>query len=106
MVPSASQIGKINGVYNAIQLVGDAVGGYVLYSQPYRLMPTGDTDISDDVHRAAICSPNAAGFIPACVISTRWTAAPFNIQADGRNHVTLLLVHGPGPAQVLSQIPV
>ena len=33
MVPSASQIAKVDGVYNAIQLVGDAVEDVVLYGR-------------------------------------------------------------------------
>ena len=47
MVPSASQIAKVDGVYNAIQLVGDAVEDVVLYGRGAGSMPTGSAVVSD-----------------------------------------------------------
>ena len=47
MVPSASPIAQVDGVYNAIQLVGDAVGDVVLYGRGAGSMPTGSAVVSD-----------------------------------------------------------
>jgi homoserine dehydrogenase len=47
MLPSTSPIAQVEGVYNAIQLVGDAVGDIVLYGRGAGSMPTGSAVISD-----------------------------------------------------------
>lgn len=47
MVPSASPIAQVDGVYNAIQLVGDAVGDVILYGRGAGSMPTGSAVVSD-----------------------------------------------------------
>ena len=97
MVPSASQIAKVDGVYNAIQLVGDAVEDVVLYGRGAGSMPTGSAVVSDVMSIARNLLKNASGTRPACVISTRSTAA-LTDAADGRNHLALLYsFHGPGP---------
>jgi len=41
MLPATSPLARVDGVYNAIQLVGDAVGDLVLYGQGAGSMPTG-----------------------------------------------------------------
>jgi len=47
MLPSTSPIAQVEGVYNAIQLVGDAVGDIVLYGRGAGSMPTGSAVVSD-----------------------------------------------------------
>ncbi len=47
MLPSTSPIAQVEGVYNAIQLVGDAVGDVVLYGRGAGSMPTGSAVVSD-----------------------------------------------------------
>ena len=47
MLPSTSPIAQVEGVYNAIQLVGDAVGDIVLYWRGAGSMPTGSAVVSD-----------------------------------------------------------
>ena len=47
MLPSTSPIAQVEGVYNAIQLVGDAVGDVVLYGRGAGAMPTGSAVVSD-----------------------------------------------------------
>src|SRR5678815_1850563 len=47
MLPSSSPIAQVEGVYNAIQLVGDAVGDVVLYGRGAGSMPTGSAVVSD-----------------------------------------------------------
>jgi homoserine dehydrogenase len=64
MVPSASQIAKVDGVYNAIQLVGDAVEDVVLYGRGAGSMPTGSAVVSDVMAIARNLVKNATGRVP------------------------------------------
>lgn len=64
MVPSASPIAQVEGVYNAIQLVGDAVGDIVLYGRGAGSMPTGSAVVSDVVAIARNLLRDAAGLVP------------------------------------------
>ena len=64
MVPSASQIAKVDGVYNAIQLVGDAVEDVVLYGRGAGSMPTGSAVVSDVMAIGRNVLKNAAGRVP------------------------------------------
>ncbi len=64
MVPSASQIAKVDGVYNAIQLVGDAVEDVVLYGRGAGSMPTGSAVVSDVMAIARNLMKNATGRVP------------------------------------------
>ncbi|MBA5873590.1 MAG: homoserine dehydrogenase [Nitrospira sp. CR1.2] len=64
MVPSASQIAKVDGVYNAIQLVGDAVEDVVLYGRGAGSMPTGSAVVSDVISIARDMLKSATGRVP------------------------------------------
>ena len=64
MVPSASQIAKVDGVYNAIQLVGDAVEDVVLYGRGAGSMSTGSAVVSDVMAIARNLMKNATGRVP------------------------------------------
>jgi homoserine dehydrogenase len=64
MVPSASQIAKVDGVYNAIQLVGDAVEDVVLYGRGAGSMPTGSAVVSDVMSIARDMLKHATGRVP------------------------------------------
>jgi homoserine dehydrogenase len=64
MVPSASPIAQVEGVYNAIQLVGDAVGDIVLYGQGAGSMPTGSAVVSDVIAIARNLNSGVAGRVP------------------------------------------
>jgi len=64
MVPSASPIAQVEGVYNAIQLVGDSVGDIVLYGQGAGSMPTGSAVVSDVIAIARNLLRDAAGRVP------------------------------------------
>ncbi len=64
MVPSASQIAKVDGVYNAIQLVGDAVEDVVLYGRGAGSMPTGSAVVRDVMSIARDLLENATGRVP------------------------------------------
>ena len=47
MISQNSSLGKVDGVYNAIQLVGDAVGNVVLFGQGAGSLPTASAVVSD-----------------------------------------------------------
>src|SRR6185312_6412750 len=64
MVPSASQIAKVEDVYNAIQLVGDAVGDVVLYGRGAGSMPTGSAVVSDVIATSRNLLKGAVGRVP------------------------------------------
>lgn len=64
MIPSASPIAQVEGVYNAIQLVGDAVGDIVLYGQGAGSMPTGSAVVSDVIAIARNLVAGISGRVP------------------------------------------
>ena len=64
MLPSHSPIAQVEGVYNAIQLVGDAVGDVVLYGRGAGSMPTGSAVVSDVIAIGRNLLKNAVGRVP------------------------------------------
>jgi len=64
MLPSSSPIAQVEGVYNAIQLVGDAVGDVVLYGKGAGSMPTGSAVVSDLIAITRNLLKGAAGRVP------------------------------------------
>lgn len=64
MIPSDSPIARVDGVYNAIQLVGDAVNDVVLYGQGAGAMPTGSAVVSDVIDIARNLLRGASGRVP------------------------------------------
>ncbi|MEQ1846624.1 MAG: homoserine dehydrogenase, partial [Nitrospira sp.] len=64
MLPSASPIAQVEDVYNAIQLVGDAVGDVVLYGRGAGSMPTGSAVVSDVIAIGRNLLKGSAGRVP------------------------------------------
>lgn len=64
MIPSSSPLAQVEGVYNAIQLVGDAVGDIVLYGQGAGSMATGSAVVSDVIDLARNVLYGAMGRVP------------------------------------------
>ena len=64
MIPTDSPVAQVEGVYNAIQLVGDAVGDIVLYGQGAGSLPTGSAVVSDVIDIARNILTGAAGRVP------------------------------------------
>ena len=65
MLPSASPIAQVEDVYNAIQLVGDAVGDVVLYGRGAGSMPTGSAVVGDVIAIGRNLLKGATGRVPA-----------------------------------------
>lgn len=64
MLPSVSPIARVGGVYNAIQLVGDAVGDVVLYGRGAGSMPTGSAVVSDVIAIGRNLLKGSSGRVP------------------------------------------
>jgi len=64
MLPSNSPIAQVEDVYNAIQLVGDAVGDVVLYGRGAGSMPTGSAVVSDVIAIGRNLLKGAVGRVP------------------------------------------
>src|SRR5437867_7541205 len=60
MVPDEYPIAKVSGVYNAIQIVGDACGDIMLYCRVAGSMPTGSAVVADimDISRHILMEPS------------------------------------------------
>lgn len=65
MLPEASPIAQVEDVYNAIQLVGDAVGDVVLFGRGAGSMPTGSAVVSDVIAIGRNLLTGAVGRVPA-----------------------------------------
>ena len=64
MLPAASPLAKVEGVYNAIQLVGDAVGDVVLYGRGAGDMAAGSAVVSDIISTARNLLTGGIGRVP------------------------------------------
>jgi homoserine dehydrogenase len=64
MLSSSSPIAQVEGVYNAIQLVGDAVGDVVFYGRGAGSMPTGSAVVSDLIAITRNLLKGAVGRVP------------------------------------------
>jgi homoserine dehydrogenase len=64
MVASSSQIAKVEGVYNAIQLVGAAVEDVVLYGRGAGSLPTGSAVVGDIIAAGRNLLKGATGRVP------------------------------------------
>jgi homoserine dehydrogenase len=73
MVASSSQIAKVDGVYNAIQLIGDAVEDVVLYGRGAGSLPTGSAVVGDVIAIGRNLLKHATGRVP-----------PASVQQDQR----------------------
>ncbi len=104
MIPTLSPIAQVEGVYNAIQLVGDAVQDIVLYGQGAGSMPTGSAVVSDVIALARNLQLGAVGRVP-CASFQREQRRPLRIRPmediDSLYYLRFMVLDRPG---VLSQI--
>ncbi|MGH7232187.1 MAG: homoserine dehydrogenase [Nitrospiraceae bacterium] len=64
MIPSDSPVAQVDGVYNAIQLVGDAVEDIVLYGRGAGSLPTGSAVVGDVIDIARNLLTGSSGRVP------------------------------------------
>ena len=64
MIPSSSPVARVEGVFNAIELIGDAVGEVMLYGQGAGSMPTASAVVSDVVDLARNLVLGVSGRVP------------------------------------------
>lgn len=64
MIPSASPVAQVGGVYNAIQIIGDMVSDIVLYGQGAGSLPTGSAVVADVIDLARNLLKGASGRVP------------------------------------------
>ena len=65
LVPSTSPIAQVSGVYNAIHVVGEAVGDIVLYGKGAGSLPTASAVVSDIIEIARNRLKDICGRVPA-----------------------------------------
>lgn len=66
MIPNDSPLARVGGVYNAIQVTGDAVGDIMLYGRGAGSLPTASAVVSDVVDIARNVLTGATRRIPPC----------------------------------------
>ncbi|MDT7042298.1 homoserine dehydrogenase [Candidatus Nitronereus thalassa] len=64
LIDNHSPLAQVNGVYNAIHVVGDAVGDVMLYGQGAGALPTGSAVVSDVIDIARNIQRQASGRVP------------------------------------------
>lgn len=104
MIPTTSPIAQVEGVYNAIQLVGDAVEDIVLYGRGAGSMPTGSAVVSDVIAIARNLLLGATGRVPPASFKQE-ERRPIRIrpmeQVRSLYYIRFMVLDRPG---VLSQI--
>ena len=66
MIANDSPLARVGGVYNAIQVTGDAVGDIMLYGRGAGSMPTASAVVSDIIDIARNIIHGAQGRVPPC----------------------------------------
>ncbi len=104
MLPSASPLAQVEDVYNAVQLVGDAVGDIVLYGRGAGSMPTGSAVVSDVIAIGRNILTGGVGRVPAASFQQE-QRLPLRMKSmediDSLYYLRFMVVDRPG---VLAQI--
>ncbi len=70
MIASDAPIARVGGVYNAIQVTGDAVGDIMLYGRGAGSLPTASAVVSDVIDMARNILRGSVGRVPSCAFQT------------------------------------
>ncbi len=104
LIDKNSPLAQVHGVYNAIHVVGDAVGDVMLYGQGAGAMPTGSAVVSDVIDIARNIQRQACGRVPPTSFPEN-QRIPIRIrpmeELTTRYYLRCMVVDHPG---VLSQI--
>jgi homoserine dehydrogenase len=66
MIANDAPIARVGGVYNAIQVTGDAVGDIMLYGRGAGALPTASAVMSDVIAMARNILTGSVGRVPSC----------------------------------------
>ncbi len=66
MIANDAPIARVGGVYNAIQVTGDAVGDIMLYGRGAGSLPTASAVVSDVIDMARNLLAGSVGRVPSC----------------------------------------
>ncbi|WP_447963235.1 homoserine dehydrogenase [Nitrospira sp. Ecomares 2.1] len=107
LVPAGSPIAQVNGVYNAIHLIGDAVGDVVLYGKGAGSLPTASAVVGDIIDLARNRLAGVAGRVP--VTSFQWESrVPIPIKPmddiESRYYLRCMVKDQPGVLSAISGI--
>lgn len=107
LVPAGSPIAQVNGVYNAIHLIGDAVGDVVLYGKGAGSLPTASAVVGDIIDLARNRLAGVAGRVP--VTSFQWESrVPIAIrpmdEIESRYYLRCMVKDQPGVLSAISGI--
>lgn len=107
LVPTDSPIAQVNGVYNAIHLVGDAVGDIVLYGQGAGSLPTASAVVGDIIDLARNRIYGSFSRVPAT--SFQWEARKVltikpMAEIESRYYLRCMVKDEPGVLSTISGI--
>jgi len=107
LVPAGSPIAQVNGVYNAIHLIGDAVGDIVLYGKGAGSLPTASAVVGDIIDLARNRIAGIASRVPAT--SFQWESRrPIAIKPmadiESRYYLRCMVKDQPGVLSSISGI--
>jgi homoserine dehydrogenase len=104
MIANDSPLARVGGVYNAIQVTGDAVGDIMLYGRGAGSMPTASAVVSDVMDIARNIVRGTSGRVPACAFQPD-QRRPLRIRPiediSGLYYLRFMVLDKPG---VLSQL--
>jgi homoserine dehydrogenase len=70
MIANDAPIARVGGVYNAIQVTGDAVGDIMLYGRGAGSLPTASAVVSDVIDMARNILTGSVGRVPSCAFQS------------------------------------
>ncbi len=104
MIPSNTPLARVGGVYNAIQVTGDAVGDLMLYGRGAGALPTASAVVSDVIDMARNILAGSVGRVPSCAFQAD-QRRPLRIrpieEIGSRYYLRFMVLDKPG---VLSQL--
>jgi homoserine dehydrogenase len=107
LVPTESPIAQVNGVYNAIHLVGDAVGDIVLYGQGAGSLPTASAVVGDIIDLARNRMHGSFARVPATSFqweSRKALAIKPMAEIESRYYLRCMVKDDPGVLSTISGI--
>jgi homoserine dehydrogenase len=107
LVSTDSPIAQVNGVYNAIHLVGDAVGDIVLYGQGAGSLPTASAVVGDIIDLARNRIHGSVSRVPATSFqweSRKALAIKPMAEIESRYYLRCMVKDEPGVLSTISGI--